>query len=170
MTRECVVVPIGNRLAKERERIRAECLRLTIEILERREKPCMTEQNLPPCRLRTFQKISTKATEFSVEETNRSVFCTRLDHWVSISTCQGCRCRPLRADEKLERALGHMPRREMNGKMARESRALTTESMPVKHLPKKPGANGGSESSCRYPTSRSPLSKMREFTCWSWVK
>jgi len=50
----------------------------------------MTE-SLPLCRLRTFQKVSIKTRELSVEEKNRSVFCSRVDHWVTVQMCLSCR-------------------------------------------------------------------------------
>lgn len=35
---------------------------------------------LPPCKLRTFQRLET-----------RSCFCYRLDQWVSMQVCMNCR-------------------------------------------------------------------------------
>jgi len=51
----------------------------------------MTEHSLPPCRLRAFQKVSIKNAGFSAEEKNRSVFCSRVDHWVAVQMCLSCR-------------------------------------------------------------------------------
>jgi hypothetical protein len=43
----------------------------------------MTEQDLTPCRFTPLQKLT-------VDQANYSVFCPKLDHWVSIQVCLGC--------------------------------------------------------------------------------
>jgi hypothetical protein len=50
----------------------------------------MTE-SLPPCALRTFQKVRVATQNYRLMELSRYVFCASLDRWINPKMCKGCR-------------------------------------------------------------------------------